>query len=67
MITVKHKFDIYEFETLEQAMTWAKDLGEHVSIEFNGMEVVGTFGADGILNHKLPNGDSYTWKKRRRS
>ena len=67
MITVKHRSGITEFETLDQAMCWAKDLGEHVSIEFNGMEVVGKFGADGILNHKLPNGETYTWKKRRRS
>ena len=67
MITVKHHSGITEFETLDQAMDWAKDLGEHVRIEINGMEVVGKFGADGISNNKLPNGAVYTWKKRRRS
>ena len=66
MITVKHKSNIYEFTTLDQAMAWARELGEHVRIEFNGMEVVGKFGADGILNQKLPNGEAYTWKKRRK-
>lgn len=66
MITIKHKSDIYEFETLDQAMHWAKDLGEYVSIEFNGMEVVGKFGADGVQNDKLPSGEAYTWRKRRR-
>ena len=66
MITVRHNADNYEFETLEQAIAWAKQLGEFVTIQFNGMEVVGKFGADGILNGKFPNGAAYTWKKRRR-
>ena len=67
VITIKHKSDIHEFETLDQAMAWAKELGEHVKIEFNGMEVVGMFGADGVQNNKLPSGEKYTWRKRRRS
>ena len=66
MITVKHRSGITEFETLDQAMAWAKELGEYVQIEFNGMEVVGKFGADGVLNDKLPSGEAYTWRKRRR-
>ena len=66
MIIVKHRSGITEFETLDQAMTWAKELGEHVRIEINGMEVVGKFGADGVKNGKLPNGEAYTWRKRRR-
>lgn len=66
MITVKHNADHYEFETLDQAIAWAKELGEFLTIQFNGMEVVGKFGADGILNGKIPNGEAYTWKKRRR-
>lgn len=65
MITVKHNSEIHEFETLDQAMAWAKELGEFVRIEFDGMEVVGKFGADGILEGKFPNGESYTWRKRR--
>ena len=66
MITVKHNSEIHEFETLDQAMAWAKELGEFVRIEFGGMEVVGKFGADGISDGKFANGESYTWKKRRR-
>lgn len=66
MITVKHNSEIHKFETLDQAMAWAKELGEFVRIEFNAMEVVGKFGADGILDGKFPNGESYKWKKRRR-
>lgn len=48
-------------------MAWAKELGDFVTIQFNGSEVVGKFGADGILDGKLPNGESYRWKKRRRT
>ncbi|MFM2189415.1 MAG: hypothetical protein RLZZ452_1371, partial [Pseudomonadota bacterium] len=39
MITVKHNANHYEFETLDQAIAWAKELGEFVTIQFNGMEV----------------------------
>ena len=65
-VKVKYQAGIYEFENLDQAMIWAKELGEFVRIEFNGMELVGKFGVDGISNGKLSNGDSYTWKKRRK-
>jgi hypothetical protein len=67
MVTVKHNTEIHEFETLDEAMAWAKELGEFVNIQFNGSEVVGKFGADGINNGKFSNGEAYTWKKRRRS
>ena len=66
MITIKHNAEIHEFETLDQAMAWAKELGEFVTIQFNGSEVVGKFGADGISDGKFSNGEPYTWKKRRR-
>lgn len=66
MITAKHNSETYEFNTLDQAMTWAKELGEFVTIQFDGMEVAGKFGADGIVDGKLPNGEAYKWKKRRR-
>lgn len=48
-------------------MAWAKELGEFVTIQFNGSEVVGKFGVDGISDGKFPNGEAYTWKKRRRT
>jgi len=47
-------------------MAWAKELGEFVTIQFDDMEVTGKFGADGIIDGKLPNGEAYKWKKRRR-
>ena len=66
MITVKHNSETYEFNTLDQAMAWAKELGEFVTIQFDDMEAAGKFGADGIIDGKLPNGEAYKWKKRRR-
>jgi hypothetical protein len=48
-------------------MEWAKALGEFVTIHVDGLEIVGKFGVDGITDGKFPNGDTYTWKKRRRS
>jgi hypothetical protein len=67
LVTVKHNTETHEFETLDQAMAWAKELNEFVTIQFNGSEVVGKFGADGIQDGKHSNGEPYTWKKRRRT
>ena len=65
MIEVKSKTKTKEFETLTLAMLWAKESGEFVTITVNGMEIVGRFGADSIVNGKCPDGVDYTWKKRR--
>jgi hypothetical protein len=65
MIEVKSNTDSREFKTLALAMDWAKELGEFVTIRVNGMELVGRFGADSIVNGKCPDGIDYTWKKRR--
>ena len=65
MIEVKSKTNTQEFETLALAMDWAKQSGEFVTILINGMELVGRFGADSIVDGKCPDGIDYTWKKRR--
>lgn len=52
-------------ETLDGAMTFAKTVGTSVVIKGNGIEIVGTFGSDSVDNGLLPNGDPYTWYKRR--
>jgi hypothetical protein len=65
MIQVKSKTKIKEFETLDLAMTWAKNVNEFVIITVNGMEIVGRFGADSIVDGKCPDGVDYTWRKRR--
>lgn len=65
MVEVISKTKTREFETLALAMEWAKESGEFVTIKINGMELVGKFGADSIVDGKCPNGADYTWKKRR--
>lgn len=65
MIEVKNKTETKEFETLELAMDWAKKLNEGVTIHVNGHEFVGKFGSDEIKDGVLPDGHTYTWKKRR--
>ena len=66
VITIEHHSKTHEFNTLDEAMEWAKQLGEFVTIKFNGLEIAGKFGVDGITSGKFPNGEPYTWKKRRR-
>jgi hypothetical protein len=51
---------------LSEAIAFATELGIPVTINGGGMELVGTFGSAGIENGRLPNGDPYTWYKRRR-
>ena len=60
-----YKVNEAEFDTLTEAMDFAKELNEYVTITGNGMEIVGIFGADAVEAGILPNGLHYTWKKRR--
>lgn len=55
-----------EFENLTAAIDRSKTLNKFVTISFNGNELVGKFGVDSVEQGCLPNGDSYSWKKRRR-
>jgi hypothetical protein len=64
-VIIRYKSETFEFENLDQAMFWAKELGEFVTIHVNGQTFVGKFGTDGISNGKLSNGEHYTWRKRR--
>jgi len=40
-------------------------MNEFVTITGNGMEIVGKFGADAIVDGVCPDGIAYTWMKRR--
>ena len=65
MYKVKGKDATFEVMTLDEAMHTAKVMNEYVTITGNGMEIVGIFGADEIVEGVLPNGFTYDWKKRR--
>lgn len=60
-----YKVNDSEFDTLTEAMDFAKELNEYVTITGNGIEIIGIFGADAVVEGTLPNGLHYTWKKRR--
>ena len=62
---MKNAVELDRFLTLGEAMEYAKSLGILVTIEGNGMEIVGIFGADSIKDGKCPDGVDYTWMKRR--
>jgi len=64
--TVIYKDTKIKFKTLEQAITFATDLGIYVTIKGNGIEVVGIFGVDSIVDGKCPDGVAYDWNKESR-
>jgi hypothetical protein len=58
------------FKDISTALNWAKFLRDSghtfVTIVSENTNVVGKAGVDSVENGLLPNGDKYTWKKRRR-
>jgi hypothetical protein len=66
LVFIKHNLKTHEFNSLDEAMAFAKELSEFVTIQFDGKEVVGIFGATGVTNGKCPDGIDYSWKKRRK-
>lgn len=66
MYKVTTKIKSIEALTLDEALKLAKEMNELVTIEGYGIEIIGLFGVDGVLNGKCPDGSAYTWKKRRR-
>jgi len=57
---------VEEVKDLSEAMAFAKELGILVTINGDNFELVGVFGADEVKDGLLPNGDRYSWYKRRR-
>ena len=65
MYKVLSENDERKFETLDEAMSHAKELGTVVTIHTPSYEIVGKFGVDSIKEGKCPDGHDYSWKKRR--
>jgi hypothetical protein len=40
LVLVKHNLETHQFSCLDEAMAFAKELGEFVAIQFDGKEVV---------------------------
>jgi hypothetical protein len=66
LVLVKHNLETHLFNSLDEAMAFARELGQFVTIQFDGKEVVGVFGATGVADGKCPDGMDYSWKKRRK-
>ncbi|CAM8382841.1 hypothetical protein MCEREM36_00931 [Candidatus Methylopumilus universalis] len=66
MYKVKSKTKKVEVMSLDEAMKLAKEMNELVTIEGHGIEIIGLFGVDFVLEGKCPDGSEYTWKKRRK-
>ena len=66
LVLVKYNLATHQFKSLDEAIAFAKELGEFVTIQFDGKEVVGVFGATGVADGKCPDGVAYSWKKRRK-
>lgn len=65
MYKVKYSKDVVDFQTLDEAMSYAKQLGVTVEISTPDYQIVGKFGADEIKNGMTPDGHEYGWTKRR--
>jgi hypothetical protein len=52
-----------QFDTLDDALVYAKELGTFVTIKGKDIEVCGKFGVDSVKNGMCPDGIAYDWNK----
>lgn len=57
---------LFECNTLDEAMSFAKSCNEFVTIKSPDFEVCGMFGVDTIKDGFTPDGVPYTWDKSNR-
>ena len=59
-----------ECKTLDEALKWSSELREngntYVTIASENPNCVGKQGVDSVVDGKLPDGNDYEWKKRRK-
>ena len=59
----KNGLPLNEFNTLNDAMSFAKIVGVFVTIKGSEFEVCGVFGVDTVANGVCPDGVAYDWNK----
>lgn len=59
----KNGLPLNEFDTLDNAMAFAKVTGVFVTIKGTDFEVCGIFGVDTVANGVCPDGVVYDWNK----
>jgi hypothetical protein len=63
-VITKEGFAFATCSSLNSAMAAAKAFDQFVTIRGpNGMEFVGRFGVDSVVDGKTPDGVAYTWNK----
>ena len=63
-VITKEGFPLATCLSLNSAMETAKAYGQFVTIRgLDGMEFVGRFGVDSVIDGKTPDGVAYTWNK----
>jgi hypothetical protein len=66
-VITKEGFTLATCLSLNSAMETAKAYGQFVTIRgSDGMEFVGRFGVDSVVDGKTPDGVAYTWNKANR-
>lgn len=63
MYKVSFEEIIVEFESLTEALAYAKTVEHFVVIKGDNFEVVGRFGVDSIKDGLCPDGVAYDWNK----
>ena len=63
MYKVSFEEVIVEFESLTEALAYAKTVEHFVVIKGDNFEVVGRFGVDSIKDGLCPDGVAYDWNK----
>jgi hypothetical protein len=66
MYTVVCNDSASNFDTLDLAMSYAKELAVFVTIKGNEFEIVGMFGVDSVRDGLCPDGIVYDWNKESR-
>jgi hypothetical protein len=59
----KNGLPLNEFDTLDNAMAFAKIVGVFVTIKSADFEIVGMFGVDAVKDGVCPDGVAYDWDK----
>jgi hypothetical protein len=62
-LTNKNGLPLNEFDTLDEAMAFAKTVGAFVTIKGTDFEVCGVFGVDSVKDGVCPDGVAYDWNK----
>jgi len=59
----KNNMSLFECDTLDDSMKFARDWAGFVTIQGPDFEVCGIFGVDSVVDGRTPDGVAYTWNK----